>query len=139
MQKKALIQFPSYFILGCFLEYPLDQEEAERLKRYYESRGKKVKLVWMTPDEFLARVPHRATTAISQLADLRAEWFDKTSLGYLRKAFLQQLKLPPLMLDYSRMWFGWPTHEGRHRAYLAKMYGIEKVPVLVIGEFWGVS
>jgi len=111
------------------MEYPLDWEEVERLKKHYGERGE---LVWMTPDEFLSKVPHPATPLVPAITDLRAKWFSETSLGYLRKAILKNIKLDPLMLDYSRMIRGWPLHEGRHRAYIAKTYGIDKVPVFVI-------
>jgi hypothetical protein len=116
------------------VQYLLDQDEADSLKRYFQSLGKKVELVWMSPDEFLAKVPHPITTTIPALVDLREEFFSKTSLNYIRKQIMKGEKLPPLLLDYSRMWFGWPTHEGRHRAFVAKTLGIEKVPVLIVGE-----
>ena len=112
----------------------LDQDEAEALKGYFQSLGKKVELVWMSPDEFLAKVPHPVTPTIPALLDLREEFFSKTSLNYIRKQIMKKEKLPPLLLDYSRIWFGWPTHEGRHRAFVAKTLGIEKVPVLIVGE-----
>jgi len=114
------------------LEYPLDHEEAERLRRYCESRGNRVELVWMTPQEFLSKVPHPATPLVSALFDLRRKWFDKTSLGYIRKAVLSESKLPPLILDYTHMVGRWPSHEGRHRTYIALTHGIERVPVLVV-------
>jgi hypothetical protein len=120
--------------MGVSVEYMLDQEEAEGLKRYFKDLGKKVELVWMSPEEFLAKVPHPITTTIPALLDLREEFFSKTSLNYIRKQIMKKEKLPPLLLDYSRMWFGWPTHEGRHRAFVAKTLGIEKVPVLIVGE-----
>jgi hypothetical protein len=116
------------------VQYLLDQDEAEDLKRYFQSLGKKVELAWMSPDEFLAKVPHPITPTIPALLDLREEFFSKTSLDYIRKQIMKGEKLPPLLLDYSRMWFGWPTHEGRHRAFVAKTLGIEKVPVLIVGE-----
>jgi len=99
------------------------------LKRHY---GEKAELVWMTPDEFLSKVPHPATPLVPAIVDLRAKWFSETSLGYLRKAILKKIKLDPLILDYSRIIDEWPSHEGRHRAYISKMYGIDKVPVMVI-------
>ena len=117
--------------MTTLMEYPLDEEELQRLLRLY---GREARLVWMTPDEFLTKVPHPATEIIPAIVDLRAKWFSESSLGYLRKAFLEKVKLEPLILDYTKMFRGWPSHEGRHRAYVAKTYGIEKVPVLVIGH-----
>jgi len=114
------------------VEYLLDLEEAEELIKYYQGLGKKVKLEWMPPREFLAKVPHPATTAVPAIADLREKFFSKTSLGYIRKKIMKEEKLPPLVLDYSLMWFGYPSHEGRHRAFVAKALGIEKIPVLII-------
>jgi hypothetical protein len=114
------------------MEYPLDWEDVEHKEKYYLSIGKRAELVWMSPDEFLSRVPHLLTPLVSSLFDLREEFFSKTSLGYIRKALLSNAKMEPLMLDYTYMVAGWPSHEGRHRAYVAKTYGIKKVPVLVI-------
>ena len=114
------------------MEYPLDWEEVERLKKFYADRGLKVELVWMTPDEFLSKVPHPATALVPAIFDLRAKWFSETSIGSIRRAIIKNVKMNPLMLDYSRMVDGYPAHEGRHRAYVSKTYGIEKVPVLVI-------
>ncbi|MCL6579777.1 MAG: hypothetical protein K6T73_10455 [Candidatus Bathyarchaeota archaeon] len=114
------------------MEYPLDWRDVERKKKYYEDRGKNVELVWMTPAEFLSKVPHISTPLVSSLFDLREEFFSKTSLGYIRKAFLSKMKMEPLLLDYTALVDGWPSHEGRHRAYIAKTYNIEKIPVLVV-------
>jgi len=114
------------------MEYPLDLEETERMKKYFLHKGLKVELIWMFPDEFLSKVPHPLTTMVPAIFDLREKFFSATSLGSIRKAILNRTKMEPLWLDYSRMYMGYPAHEGRHRAYVSKMYGIEKVPVLVI-------
>jgi len=111
------------------MEYPLDWEEVERLKKHYGERGE---LVWMSPDEFLSKVPHPATALVPAIFDLRAKWFSETSIGSIRKAIMKNIKMGPLMLDYTAMIEGYPSHEGRHRAYVSKMYGIENVPVFVI-------
>ena len=114
------------------MENPLDWEEVERMKKSYADKGLKAELVWMTPDEFLSKVPHPATPLVPAIFDLRAKWFSETSIGSIRRAIIKNIKLPPLMLDYSIMVDGYPSHEGRHRAYVSKTYGIEKVPVLII-------
>jgi len=114
------------------MEYPLDLEETERIKKHFTGLGKKVELVWMSPDEFLSKVPHPMTTMVPAIFDLREKFFSATSLGSIRKAILSRTKMEPLWLDYSRVYYGYPAHEGRHRAYVSKIYGIEKVPVLVI-------
>jgi hypothetical protein len=113
------------------MEYPLDWERLEELKKSYERRGR-VELVWMTPNEFLSKVPHPLTALVSALSDLREEYFNKGSLWYILEAITSERKLEPLVLDYTSMWFGYPSHEGRHRAFVAKKLGMEKVPVLVV-------
>jgi len=88
-------------------------------------------LEWMSPNEFLSKVPHPATTLIpASLAE--EKYFDKGSIKYITESILSGKKLDPLILDYSDMYHGYPTHEGRHRAYVAKKLGIKKLPVLVI-------
>jgi len=86
----------------------------------------------MSPEEFLSKVPHPAMALIPALLDLQARYFSKTSLGYIRKAIMANRKLPPLMLDYTRMWGGFPRHEGRHRAFVSRQMGIQQIPVLVV-------
>lgn len=114
------------------MEYPLDEESLKRYLERFKHLGKKAELVWMTPDEFLSKVPHPVTDRVPALYDLREKFFSKTSIGFLRKAMMERAKLSPLLLNYADMWFGWPGHEGRHRAFVSKMLEIQKVPVLVV-------
>jgi hypothetical protein len=115
----------------------LDLEATEEMKRSLSKKGT-VELVWMTPDEFLSEVPHPATRMLAAIRDLSEKWWAQSSIKYLTESIIQQRKLDPLYLDYTTMIFGWPAHEGRHRAYVAKRLGIEKIPVLVCGvaSFW---
>jgi len=88
-------------------------------------------IVWMSPDEFLSNCPAVGTT--SRSAKDMLEWdYDSGSLNALRKRIENGQKMEILFLDYSRMWHGFPSHEGRHRAFIAKQMGIEKIPVTVV-------
>jgi len=114
-------------------EYPLDEEELNRMLRWWH--GKNVKLVWMRPEEFLSKVPHPAFPEIPAISDLVHGW-SKYSIDRITEAIINKKKLPPLFLDYTRMIHGWPEHEGRHRALVSLKLGIEKVPVIVVkGRF----
>jgi len=113
------------------LEYPLDENLLESMTKQLGQYGT-VELVWMSPKEFLGKVPHPATALIPAVLDLRARYFSKTSLGYIRKVIMAKRKLPPLILDYTSMWGGFPRHEGRHRAFVSQQMGIQQIPVLVV-------
>ena len=113
------------------VDYPLNTKEAELIIKRYESKGEKAKLEWMSPTRFLASVPHPHTT------ELPAYWssekdYDKSSLKRVALAYLKGREMEPLLLDYTAMWYGYPTHEGRHRAFVAKELGVEEIPVVVV-------
>jgi hypothetical protein len=116
------------------MEYPLS-------KRWVVGLRPNEKLVWMTPNNFLKRVPY-PSSGLRMKDDrkrkvpsaIRAPEKDYTgsSLDYIFHEIKAGRKLLPLMLDYTRIFGGYPDHEGRHRAFVAKMLGIKKVPVIVI-------
>jgi len=116
------------------MEYPLDEKRLEYMMWTFEKHGYDVKLVWMTPDEFLSQVPHPTTTLIPAIVDLAPKYFSQSSIKWITEAIMRNAKLDPLVLDYTSIVEGYPLHEGRHRAYVAKMLGIEKVPVVVVKE-----
>jgi len=94
-------------------------------------------IVWMSPDEFLSSVPAHGVpgSAINML-----EWdFDSGSLKNLRKRIDEGKSMDILYLDYTRMFAGYPSHEGRHRAFLAKKMGIKEVPVMIVKAKQGVD
>lgn len=92
------------------VEYPL----APAGTRYEEFGGA---LTYMTPDEFLQQV---------RPLQLDAESLD--NIAALRKHVEAGGKLDPLHI------YATGKEDGRHRAYLAKELGIEKVPVALHGQ-----
>lgn len=100
-------------------------------------------IVYMSPSSFLARVPHPAIEGIPALIGLEEEttrikkgekpkYYAKSSIDYIKRQIEKRKKLEPLYLDYTQMWYGFPTHEGRHRAFVAISLGEKEVPVKVI-------
>ena len=88
-------------------------------------------IVWMTPNEFLSNCP--AVGTVSRSADTMLEWdYDSGSLKYLREKIQRGESMDIPFLDYNKMVYGYPSHEGRHRAFVAKQIGIKKVPVLIV-------
>jgi hypothetical protein len=115
------------------MEYPLDSEATASDLAYLSKHGK-AELVWMSPEDFLSKVPHPATERLPAILDLKEKWFSPSSLNWLRNAMMTSVKLEPLYLDYTKMFRGWPSHEGRHRAWVARSLGINKIPVIVVKE-----
>ena len=88
------------------------------LKEYMKEAKKLVGAIfYMTPQEYLDRIPHSEATP--------------SSIEYMKSKIERGEKLPMPWLDYSGSRL---SQEGRNRAYLAKELGIEKIPVLVITE-----
>lgn len=119
------------------LEYPLDLESVEREKKRYDYLKKNAELVWMSPNEFLSEVPHPSGVTmygkiVPAIIDLDEKHFTKSSIKKIEEKIDRGQKLEPLMLDYTNIYYGYPSHEGRHRAFVAKKRGIEKVPVIVV-------
>lgn len=105
-------------------------------------------LEWMKPRRYLTEIPHpvfgdglpgmEKIPASFQLEKHQGEkYFNKGSIEYLTDKIKKGEDVGPLFLDYSQMFRGWPTHEGRHRAVVAWRLGIGKVPVIVKGRKCG--
>jgi len=90
----------------------------------------RAKIVYMSPDEFLRKTP-RIDTHLSAAITQKEKDYDKGSLESIRRGIAQGKSIDIPSLDYSRMWYGWPSHEGRHRAFVAKEMGTKTIPVLV--------
>jgi len=90
------------------------------------------KLVWMSPEEFLGYTPHPQLPGYPSTIDPEGKYFSKSSLDYLTDQIRKGEKIDCLMLDFTKKIGTFPSHEGRHRALIAKRMGFKKVPVLVI-------
>ena len=112
------------------MEYPLDWEETDRMLRRFSSSLEKAELVWMSPREFLSKVPH-PRGSFPAVLNLE-EGFDRGSLELVEKAYRTGRPMEPLLLDYVNFFRGYPSHEGRHRALVALRLGVERVPVVVV-------
>ena len=93
---------------------------------------KKVK--WMKPDEILKQMPHpislqhpRGPSAFTA----SEKDFCQSSLEHIEKKFSKTKTIPEgyVMLHFDNMIEGFPIHEGRHTAYVAKKLKIQKIPV----------
>jgi hypothetical protein len=92
------------------------------------------KIVEMAPVDFLGKVPSpcgEGRTAFEDLA--REECWSKSSIDFIMGKVERGEELEPPMLDYTRMFRGFPSHEGRHTAYVAYKLGVERMPVIVYG------
>lgn len=98
---------------------PLEINPAKTIKQYYaEVKGKVGNVVYMSPDEYLSKIP-------------KDEPY-KPSIERMKGWISEGKKIEMPMLDYSGGGF---TQEGRNRAYLAKELGIPKMPVLIVNDF----
>lgn len=114
------------------MRYVLDRRAAGRMAEKYRKRGR-VKLCWVHPLRFLERAPHVRAHGIlpASLGTSPEDFFADTVERYT--ALMKKGKpLPPLLLDFTRMYKLYPLHDGRHRAFAALRLGIGKVPVLTV-------
>lgn len=95
---------------------------------FAKEKGRKGKIVYMTPDEYLAKV--------EKGFDTTGPFYASPELvGKYAEAMKKGDKFPTLMLEYGKT--GEKTsfrQEGIHRATAAKQVGIKKVPVLVVED-----
>jgi len=115
------------------MKYRVDDKRVKEMCEKYSRIGK-VEYVWMSPLRFLDKVPHPATTLASARFYLGPEYFDKGSVADITARIKAGKPLDPLLLDYTDIYHGWPTHEGRHRAYVAYKLGIDRVPVIIVSK-----
>jgi len=93
------------------------------------------KVVEMAPLDFLSKVPSPCREGRTALEDLNFKGcWSESSVRYIWERIGRGEELDPPMLDYSRMFRGFPSHEGRHRALVAYRRGIKRIPVLVFGK-----
>jgi hypothetical protein len=85
--------------------------------------GWKGKIIWMSPDKFL-HLAHPLQRPSSY------------SLDNIEKRIKEQLPIDHLVLWIDPQRRKVISHEGRHRATIAKKLGVEKVPVLIIVHIW---
>lgn len=114
-------------------KFKVSKESIRWAEQRAKSRGTNGRLVMMSPDEFLRRSPSMVTAAAPASLQ-RKEHYSKSSLDYIRNVIRQGKPVEVPFLDYTDMRAGWPTHDGRHRAFIAKEMHIPRVPVYVIGE-----
>jgi hypothetical protein len=99
------------------IEYPLAGKKHQQAYAGYA--GWKGKIVWMTPDKFLQLVPPLSSPDSEKMKDFEEK---------MRKNH---------PIDFLVLWVNKDndqvaSHEGRHRATVAKKLGIEKIPVLIV-------
>ena len=113
-QEAMLVESVTLNILGKAQRSPVEYPLAPAGTRYEEFGGK---LTYMTPDEFLQRV---------RPLQLDPESLD--NIAALKQHVQSGGKLDPLHIYETG------KEDGRHRAYLAKELGIEKIPVALHGK-----
>ena len=94
---------------------------------------KGAEIVEMSPRRFLSKIPSPcAIPGHSAAMDIDVkDCFSKSSIDYIREKVKQGETFDPPMLDFERPFMGWPSHEGRHTAFVALKLGEKKIPVMV--------
>jgi hypothetical protein len=95
---------------------------------------KSVALKWMTPRGFLMECPHPAMPKHPAALGLyqKGKGFSQSSIKFLKKSMKKGTKTAPLYLNFKQRFRGYPSHEGRHRAFVSTLLGFKKVPVIVV-------
>lgn len=90
-------------------------------------------IIEMSPMKFLSQVPspcaipgHNAAMDI----DVK-DCFSKSSVKHITEQVEEGVTFDPPMLDFERMFMGYPSHEGRHTSFVALKRGEKKIPVMV--------
>jgi len=92
------------------------------------------RIVEMSPLQFLSKVPSPCREGKTAKEDLNLEGcWTESSIRYIEKEITENKPLEAPILDYTKPFRGFPSHEGRHRAYVAYRLGVKKIPVMVIG------
>jgi hypothetical protein len=93
------------------------------------------KLVYMSPTKFLSQVPtvrgYKDKNHIPPASKNKASDFTQSSIHYIKNQINKKEKVEIPSLDYSKMYYGYPTHEGRHRAQVAREMHKRRIPVIV--------
>lgn len=76
------------------------------------------KLVYMTPEQYLSLAT-------------QTHHYDKSSITNLQNRMLNKQEIDPLWFDVDVTTRRVTGHEGRHRALVAQMLGLQKVPVVL--------
>jgi hypothetical protein len=96
---------------------------------------KNEKIVYMSPTKFLSQTPsvrgYKKGEPIPPASKNKASDFTKSSLHFIKEQINKKEKVDVPSLDYSNMYYGYPTHEGRHRAQVARMMHKRRIPVIV--------
>lgn len=93
------------------------------------------KIVEMNPLEFLSKTPSPCREGVPASRDIDLKGcFSENSIKYITEQIEQGKEIEVPFLDFERPFRGFPTHEGRHRAFVAHRMGVEKIPVMVFGE-----
>lgn len=97
--------------------------------------GVECKIVEMSPLEYLSKVPSPCREGVTADKDVELKGcFSESSIRYITKQIERGEELDVPFLDYERMFRGFPTHEGRHRAFVAYKMGAKRIPVVVLGK-----
>jgi len=101
-------------------------DQLMKLPEYFaEEKGEKGTVVWLYPDEAIAK-----GAAIHGVSIERELWLvEQSVVDAYAKEMKAGKKFPLPVLDYKRS-----DQEGRHRILAAKQAGEEKVPVLIVEE-----
>lgn len=100
----------------------LDPTKAEY---FAKEKGEKGTIIWMTPDEALAKGAE--IHGVSMEEELRI--VSEEAISKYTELMKQGEKFPLPVLDYKRK-----DQEGRHRLLAAKKVGVVRVPVLIVEE-----
>jgi hypothetical protein len=88
----------------------------------------------MSPSEFLSKVPSPCREGATALHDIHApDCWSQSSIDAIMEKVKRGEELDPPMLDYTQMFRGFPSHEGRHTAFVAYKLGVAKIPVIIFG------
>jgi hypothetical protein len=130
------------------MKYNMDADSVSDTMDYEVRRCHRLKdpctvtLKWMSPNDYMSMVSDQVGVGRCDYAP--EEWFDKGSIADLTNKMSEGSPLDPLYINLTDRtihpsnltdeYVCTHSHEGRHRAFVARKLGIELVPVIVISD-----
>lgn len=123
----TVIKDPDDYFHTDYADLPVYDNMLKNPEYFERAKGKRFKIVYMSPDEYMDRVAEQQNTTPAE------QWsgLSEKNLQHLRDYISAGNKFPLMSIENTEYAH---TQEGRHRAKIAKEIGLKEVPVLLVWD-----